>query len=82
MSPKVVPNEKLQNWMLGTGSLFGFAPSLSPTGLLLPPCHPSERDIKGVIWAFWPREGSEQDVDLKGRREEGKWKERKREEGE
>ena len=30
MSPKVVPNEKLQNWMLGTGgSLFGFAPSLS-----------------------------------------------------
>ena len=32
MSPKVVPNEKLQNWMLGTGgSLFGFAPSLLPS---------------------------------------------------
>ena len=39
MSPKVVPNEKLQNWMLGTGgSLFGFAPSLS-----LPPSLSSER---------------------------------------
>ena len=37
MSPKVVPNEKLQNWMLGTGgSLFGFAPSLPlPPSLLV-----------------------------------------------
>ena len=72
MSPKVVPNEKLQNWMLGTGgSLFGFAPSLST-------CLPSGRDIKGVIWAFWPREGRKR----AGCGSEGKWKERKRGEGE